>query len=43
MTPTEIVGLVKSDPKHQSVVQLEDADLEAAALYVKRLARQSLD
>jgi hypothetical protein len=38
MTPAEIVALVKSDPKHRGVVELEDADLEAAAVYVRKLA-----
>lgn len=38
MTPAEIVELVKSDPKHRGVVDLQDADLEGAAVFVKTLA-----
>jgi mono/diheme cytochrome c family protein len=41
MTPAEIAALVRSDTKHRGVVDLEDADLEAAALFVKKLATQS--
>ena len=41
MTPAEIVHLVKTDPKHHGVVHLESADLEAAAVFVKTLARRT--
>lgn len=43
LTPAEIVGLIKSDPKHRGVVDLKDvtdADVEAAAFYVRELARK---
>jgi cytochrome c len=40
MSVPDIVQLVKSDPKHRGVVKLEDAHLEAAAAFVKHLAKQ---
>lgn len=40
MTPEEIVHLVKTDPKHRGVVHLENADLQAAAVFVKTLAKR---
>ena len=38
MTPEEIARLILSDPKHQGVVELDRNDVEAAAVFVKRLA-----
>jgi mono/diheme cytochrome c family protein len=38
MTPAEIATLVKANAKHRGVVKLDDADLDAAAVFVKHLA-----
>ena len=38
MTPAEIATMVRSDAKHRGVVALDDADLDAAAPFVKDLA-----
>lgn len=38
MTPAEIAQLVIADPKHRSVADLDDADVKAAAVFVKKLA-----
>ncbi len=43
MTPPEIARAIKSDAKHQgmgSVVDLDDAELEAVAVFVKELAKK---
>ncbi len=38
MTPEAIAKLILSDPKHQGVVDLDPDDVQAAAVFVKRLA-----
>jgi cytochrome c len=38
MTPAEIAQLNLSDPKHRAVVDLDEDDVKAAAVFVKRLA-----
>lgn len=43
MAPADIVKAIKSDPKHQGVGAvngLEDTELEAAAVFVKKLAKE---
>ncbi len=39
MTTAQLMRLIKSDPKHRGVLHLPDADLRAAAHFVKQLAR----
>jgi mono/diheme cytochrome c family protein len=41
MTPEEIARLVREDPKHAGVAQIRDPDLEAAARFVRELARRT--
>jgi hypothetical protein len=38
MTPAEIAKVVAANAKHRGLVDLDDADLEAAAAFVKELA-----
>jgi mono/diheme cytochrome c family protein len=38
MAPAAIAQLVMSDPKHRGVVDLDEDDVKAAAVFVKRLA-----
>jgi hypothetical protein len=43
MTPPEIARAIKSDAKHQSMgalVDLDDAELEAVAAFVRERAKQ---
>jgi mono/diheme cytochrome c family protein len=37
-TPAEIAHLIMSDPKHRGVVDLDEDEVKAAAVFVKRLA-----
>ena len=40
MPTGDLMRLIRSVPKHHDVFHLRDADLKAAALFVKHLARQ---
>jgi hypothetical protein len=42
MSSGEITELIRSDPKHRGVICLEDADVGAAAVYVRELAQRKL-
>jgi mono/diheme cytochrome c family protein len=39
MSAAEIAATVRSNPKHQGVVKLDDAELQKAAAFVRQLAR----